>query len=93
MDIILVPAGFDSDPWQIFEKVSSPASSPVMIRRKYITGNAKINKLDLINPIYISRFATVDNDKCKQSRNFVKLRQGSGKDRHGMALKAKGLKA
>ena len=24
---------------------------------------------------------------------FVKLRQGSGKDRQGMALKAKGLKA
>ena len=25
--------------------------------------------------------------------NFVKLRQGSGKDRQGMALKAKGVKA
>ena len=25
--------------------------------------------------------------------NFVKLRQGSGKDRQGMAVKAKGLKA
>ena len=25
--------------------------------------------------------------------SFVKLRQGSGKDRQGMALKAKGLKA
>ena len=25
--------------------------------------------------------------------HFVKLRQGSGKDRQGMALKAKGLKA
>ena len=25
--------------------------------------------------------------------NFVKLRQGSGKDRQGMALKVKGLKA
>ena len=87
--------GFDSDRWQIFEKVSSPcpASSPipVTIRREYITGNAKINQLDLINPIYISRFATVDNDKCEPSRNFVKLRQGSGEDRQGMALKAKGL--
>ena len=26
-------------------------------------------------------------------RAFVKLRQGSGKDRQGMAVKAKGLKA
>ena len=28
-----------------------------------------------------------------QIANFVKLRQGSGKDRQGMALRAKGLKA
>ena len=29
----------------------------------------------------------------KVSTNFVKLRRGSGKDRQGMAVKAKGLKA
>ena len=32
--------------------------------------------------------------KCISNNNFfVKLRQGSGKDRKGMALKAKDLKA
>ena len=45
--------------------VSAFKQVPVTIRRKYITGNVKINQLDLINPIYIyfsSRYATVDND-------------------------------
>ena len=59
--------------WQIFEKVFQTASSPslVTIRREYIiTGNAKLNQLDLINPICISPFAMVDNDKCKSSSNL-----------------------
>ena len=47
----------------MFQTVSSPI--PVTIRREYITGNAKINQRDLINPIYNPRFATVNNDKCK----------------------------
>ena len=49
-----------------FQTASSP--SPVTIRREYTTGNAKINQLDLINLIYISRFATVDNDNVKQDK-------------------------
>ena len=31
--------------------------------------------------------------KCELHNVFVKLRRGSGKDRQGMAVKAKGLKA
>ena len=40
--------GFDLDRRQIFETVSSPASSPILItiRREYMTGYAKINQLD-----------------------------------------------
>ena len=53
----------------MFQTASSP--SLVTIRREYIiTGNAKLNQLDLINPICISPFATVDNDKCKSSSNL-----------------------
>ena len=32
-------------------------------------------------------------NRLESPRNFVKLRRGSGKDRQGMAVKAKGLKA
>ena len=46
----------------------------------------------------VSKFLVLQNFKGCQlwvqlSQNFVKLRQGSGKERQGMALKAKSLKA
>ena len=53
----------------------------------------------MVNYRQIKIFAgTTKRSYLNQSNNFVflkivKLRQGSGKDRQGMALKAKGLKA
>ena len=51
-----------------------------------------------INPIFFPKLdvMTLDLIQCTMYRThfpFVKLRHGSGKDRQGMATKAKGLKA
>ena len=48
-----------------------------------------------ITPIFTNIFKWPKNTirTLKNSLFIVKLRQGSGKDRQGMALKAKGLKA
>ena len=50
--------------------------------------------------IHLAYFAILVKESIKRYLNpiinaiiFVKLRQGSGKDRQGMAVKAKGLKA
>ena len=43
--------------------------------------------------VYLYYYAISFGYICLIMVPFVKLRQGSGKDRQGMALKAKGLKA
>ena len=41
----------------------------------------------------VKSFQNVSSQLLCAGRDFVKLRRGSGKDRQGMAPKAKGLKA
>ena len=58
-------------------------------------GNLWVSGLgQAVTRILLFRLLDCLSDKNSFSFNvFVKLRQGSGKDRQGMALKAKGLKA
>ena len=60
LDICIVCDGRDSVPNSVKPK---PCHDK---KRHNATGNAKINQKNLIKV----RFATVDNDKCKSSRNL-----------------------
>ena len=47
----------------------------------------------IYNSNLLNRCPTISEESLMRIRIIVKLRQGSGKKRQGMALKAKGLKA
>ena len=53
-------------------------------------------QVDVMNQM-VDSFISDNNERNEEFNNqvnkIVKLRQGSGKDRQGMAVKAKGLKA
>ena len=66
----------------------------ILNARSKTTGTDTLHFITVRTAAYRCETYDIKGDFIPQKQNsIVKLRQGSGKDRQGMALKAKGLKA